>query len=755
MATISDVAKKAGVSTVTVSRVINNASNVSPQTRARVEQAIDELGYVPSGVAQSLRSKRTHSLALIVPDIQNQFWTTVARGVEDAAQSRGYSIFLCNTDESAAKQQRYLEAVISQRVDGVAIAPYDSDAQNLGMLRQRNIPTVVIDRYLSGWDVDTVTGDSISGSRAVVKHLIDLGHRRIAMLSGPMNTSTAVDREIGYRIALAEANIPYDAGIVKYGEFRSISGERLTHQLLNSPERPSAIFAANNALAMGALDAFDALGLRVPYDIALVCFDDLPNTSRLFPFLTVVVQPAYDIGANAAQLLLSRLDSDVALRPRRVVLPTRVIIRHSCGSSLNDESRSVLSLPLRKEAEVKSQLVKHLTPAELRTASVNVPEYGAALVRRLPGISNEDKSDASRLQSVFTGGQPDRIPHFELQVTGQTLVEYVLGRKLSAASENGRGSGNPAISPAEHVEFAQRLGIDAVPCPFYWYPNNVYGVTSHGQHQYIDGTIKGWDDLERLESPAPLADQLNTLEMYLRAAEGTGVGVFASFASFFQSALRAVGLDDALFLLYDDQAFLLRLMDMMLSHQERVMRAVCDRFANDLTFILIRDELAHQTGPLVSPKFLEEHYLPRMERLLAPAKAYAKPLVIHTSGQLRNLLPILVRLGFDAVHPVSPESNDIAEIQKEWGDRIILTGGFPTSLLLYGTETVVEETVGRLYDTFGKNGRYIFSTSGALDEGVPPQPYEAMVKVSHRLATLGIGQPELHFSTASPATVIG
>ena len=138
----------------------------------------------------------------------------------------------------------------------------------------------------------------------------------------------------GYRIALAEAGIPFQPELVKYGEFRAISGERLTHQLLNGDVKPTAIFAANNAIAMGVIDALDARGLRIPSDIALVCFDDLPNTSRLFPFLTVVVQPSYDIGANAAQMLFSRLDSAAQIPARHVVLPTRMVVRHSCGAWL-------------------------------------------------------------------------------------------------------------------------------------------------------------------------------------------------------------------------------------------------------------------------------------------------------------------------------------------------------------------------------------------------------------------------------------
>ncbi len=215
MSTISDVAKRAGVAPVTVSRVINNAPNVSVSTREKVQQAIKALGYVPSGAAQSLRSKRTRSLALLVSDITNAFWTTVARGVEDAAQSHNYSILLCNTVENQTKQQRYLDVVISQRVDGVIIAPYDSDAESLAKLRHRNIPTVVIDRQIDGWDIDTVIGDSISGARALVQHLINLGHKRIAMISGPANTSTSMDRIAGYHIALNEAGIPFEPCLIK------------------------------------------------------------------------------------------------------------------------------------------------------------------------------------------------------------------------------------------------------------------------------------------------------------------------------------------------------------------------------------------------------------------------------------------------------------------------------------------------------------------------------------------------------------
>ena len=364
MSTISDVARQAGVSTVTVSRVLNNAPNVNHATRTRVERAIQELGYVPNVVARSLRSKRTRSLALILPDITNPFWTTVARGVEDAAQNSGYSVFLCNTDENCTKQLRYLELVASRRVDGVIIAPCNSNVGNVNLLRDRDIATVIVDRRVEGWEVDSVRGDSFGGARALVRHLISLGHKRIAMISGPGGTSTAEDRVAGYLTALMEASMAPDPRLIKQGEFRAASGEHLTHELLAEDLNPTAVFAANNAIALGVIKAVGQRWLRIPHDIALVCFDDFDEASHLLPFLTVAVQPAYDIGVNAAQLLLGRIETPQTLEPRHVVLPTRLIIRHSCGSHLHDGNGSRLSLPVTGVAPARVVLVKPAQEAE-------------------------------------------------------------------------------------------------------------------------------------------------------------------------------------------------------------------------------------------------------------------------------------------------------------------------------------------------------------------------------------------------------
>jgi LacI family transcriptional regulator, galactose operon repressor len=360
LTTIADVAKRAGVSKVTVSRVINGAGNVRPATRERVEWAIQELQYLPSVAARSLRSKRTNALALIVPDITNPFWTTIARGVEDAAQSGGYSVLLCNSDENPEKQSHYIDVVIRQRVDGVIIAPYSCDAQLLKRLRERSIPTVAIDRCIDGWEVDTVTGDSFSGAFALVHHLVELGHRRIAIISGPQTTSSAEDRVLGYLYALEAAGITPDERLILRGEYRSVSGEALTFKLLDGGLPFTAIFAANNAIAIGVLTALEQRDLRIPRDISLVCFDDIPYLSHILPFLTAAVQPAYEMGLQSAQLLLNRLGGTAQDTPARIVLPTSLVVRYSCGSRGQQ-----FSLPLFEKSSSEDKIpVNTLFPGQ-------------------------------------------------------------------------------------------------------------------------------------------------------------------------------------------------------------------------------------------------------------------------------------------------------------------------------------------------------------------------------------------------------
>jgi LacI family transcriptional regulator len=678
-------------------------------------------------------------LALLVPDITNAFWTTVARGVEDAAQSGNYSVLLCNTDENPAKQLRYLNVVLSQRVDGVIIAPYDSDARNLGKLRERNIPTVVIDRRIEGWDVDSVYSDSVSGARALVQYLIGLGHRQIAMISGPAKTSTAEDRVAGYCIALSEAGIPVDPRLIKRGEYRLVSGEQLTYQVLDEGLNPTTIVAANTAIAMGVIDALMKRGLRVPQDVALVCFDELPDAA-FFPFLTVVAQPAYDMGMNAAQLLLSRLSADVTLQPRHVVLPMRLLLRYSCGRHLKDKNDGAFSLPLARGAQTPSILVKPLSPEEKRDFSSRIAGITLSTPGKEARTPDYDKSDVNRLLKAFRHQEADRLPHLEFWVTSKVVYEYVLGRVLAYDVVDARVGGQ-SITPEDHVEFAQRLGMDAVACNFSWRPNNVFAKAADGTEHYVDGTVKTWADLDHLEPPVPLAEQLGYLERYLRASQGTGVGVFANFTSFFDSAMLAVGVADSLYMFYDNRPLLEKLMDILLEHQEKVACAVCDRFADDLAFVLVNDDIAHNAGLMINPLMFNEIFPQRMKRLIAPAKEHGKLLAMHTDGKMDQVLPILHEIGFDIVHPIEPESNDILEVKRQWAGKIALVGNLPTALLAYGNKDQLEEKVKEYCVKLAPGGGYVFGSSSGIIEGIPPENFVAMTKAVHKYGRYGtLGQ---------------
>ncbi|MCL5986164.1 MAG: LacI family transcriptional regulator [Actinobacteria bacterium] len=333
MPTIQNVAKLAGVSPITVSRVINNSGYVRRDTRKRVEEAIAELRYVPNALARSLRSKQTNIVALILTDVTNPFWTTVARGVEDVADKKSFSVILCNTDEDVIKEANYINVLLRRQVDGIIIAPARKDGKHLRLLKYQNVPCVIIDRKVQGFESDSVRGDSLDGAYQLIKHLISLGHSRIALIGGPSYVSTAEDRLQGYLKALQEHGLPLEERLILRGEHKQESGYRLTKELLAREPWPTAIFAVNNFIAVGVLQALREAGLSVPDDMALVCFDDIPQASLIYPFLTVVAQPAYEMGTMAAQMLLERLASNSKRkRIRQIIMKPTLIIRESCGS---------------------------------------------------------------------------------------------------------------------------------------------------------------------------------------------------------------------------------------------------------------------------------------------------------------------------------------------------------------------------------------------------------------------------------------
>ncbi|MEK8127566.1 substrate-binding domain-containing protein [Paenibacillus filicis] len=332
MITIYDIAKKANVSAMTVSRVINNSGKISDATRQRVKQVMEELHYVPNSNARSLVLQKTHIISLLITDITNPFYTTLARGAEDTAKRLGYKLLFGNSDENYAKEKDYVDMILSTRVDGVLFAPTgDGSAAHLQQLQKHNMPLVLLDREVPGIQADTVLGDSKEGARRLVEHLLSLGHRRIALINGSEDVSTARQRHVGYKEALKLNDVPYDEALVLYANYREIQNETALSQLLHLPDPPTAIFAANNFLAIGAIQGLRAQGLQVPDDMSVVCFDDLGLASALNPFLTVAAQPAYQFGSLGMQWLIDRIEGRSQDEPRTIILPSELIVRSSAA----------------------------------------------------------------------------------------------------------------------------------------------------------------------------------------------------------------------------------------------------------------------------------------------------------------------------------------------------------------------------------------------------------------------------------------
>jgi LacI family transcriptional regulator len=330
MPTVHDVAKLAGVSPITVSRVINNSGYISAATRDRVETVIKEIGYVPNTLARGLRSKRTNTLALVVTDITNPYFTSMARGVEDVAGASNYAVIYCNTDESETKEEKYANILAQRQVDGVLLVPACGNAKIINFLESNDISVVVLDRRVSGVNTDFVRSDSEDGANRLIKLLIGLGHERIAVITGPKKVSTAVDRVKGYRQALVDAGLNENE-LIYYGSFTQQSGYDFTKQAMLQSPKPTAIFAANNFILLGVVKALRELQLKVPEDVSVVGFDDFPESMLVKPFFTAVLQPAYEMGRLAAELLLKRISGELSGECQKIILPTEIIERESSG----------------------------------------------------------------------------------------------------------------------------------------------------------------------------------------------------------------------------------------------------------------------------------------------------------------------------------------------------------------------------------------------------------------------------------------
>ena len=337
MPTVLDVAKRAGVAPITVSRVINNSGYISQTTRERVEAAVKELGYVPNTIARGLRSKRTMTLALVVTDITNPYFTLMARGVEDVAGDSGYTVVYCNSDESEAKEEKYVNILAQRQVDGVLLVPSCGNVKTIKFLLSNDITVVALDRRVSGVEIDSVRSDSQDGAKRLINLLIRLGHKRIAMITGPKDVSTSVDRVTGYQQALSEADLDENE-LVYYGAFNQESGYEFTNQAMLHSPRPTAIFGANNFITIGIIKALHDLKIDVPGDVSVVGFDDLPESMLVNPFITVARQPAYEMGRIATELLLKRISIELDEEYQELILPTEIIEHDSISSRRNNSN---------------------------------------------------------------------------------------------------------------------------------------------------------------------------------------------------------------------------------------------------------------------------------------------------------------------------------------------------------------------------------------------------------------------------------
>jgi LacI family transcriptional regulator len=328
MTTIREVAESAGVSYATVSHVINNTRLVSPETRERVLAAMAALNYRPNALARSLRQGKTNTIGLVLPDSANPFFAEISRCIEDETFKKGYSVFLCNTELDTQRELFYVDVLSKKQVDGIIFVAAGDQADSLEFLVSRNMPVVMIDRDVPNVEVDAVLTDHQLGGYLATRHLLELGHTRIACIAGPSSITPSAERIIGYRKALEEAGLPYDEKLVLRGDYHAQSGMDITHTILRMDPRPTAIFALNDLMALGALRAAAEAGCSVPSDLAVVGYDDLELSHFTNPPLTTIAQPKTEIGAQAVDLLVDRM-SRKDRSPSRVVLPPELIVRRS------------------------------------------------------------------------------------------------------------------------------------------------------------------------------------------------------------------------------------------------------------------------------------------------------------------------------------------------------------------------------------------------------------------------------------------
>jgi LacI family transcriptional regulator/LacI family repressor for deo operon, udp, cdd, tsx, nupC, and nupG len=324
------VAEEAGVSVATVSRVLNHQSGVTERKRKRVLRTVERMGYARNRIARRLRGLKSQVIGLVIPDIQNPFFTAIARGIEDRLAELGFSLLLCNSDDNRDKERTYLDILRAESVAGVILTTADGHSAAVDALVRAGIPVVAIDRRIDSTRVDSVLVDNMAGAFQAVSHLIELGHRHIGFIGLPLYLTPGRERHAGYQKALRDHGLTAPAAYRRITGARLFGGKEATQQLLDAHTRITALFVANNMMTLGAMDAIRQRGWRIPQDISLVGFDDAPWYALVEPPITCVAQPTYELGLAAARLLLEHIEQP-DLSAQHLRLPPRLIVRSSCA----------------------------------------------------------------------------------------------------------------------------------------------------------------------------------------------------------------------------------------------------------------------------------------------------------------------------------------------------------------------------------------------------------------------------------------
>jgi DNA-binding LacI/PurR family transcriptional regulator len=331
VATIADVATKARVSVSTAARVLSGRGYASDETRRLVLEAAKELGYVPNQIARSLRTRQTNLVGLLIGDVENSFYSVIAKNVESVAKNAGYHVVLCNSDDDPQIEREYLTLLEAMQVDALVVTPTTKNRRYLANLLDKGMVIVQVDRRVDGLAADAILVDNEAGAMSAVSSLIEAGHTRIGILAGDVEVATARQRLAGYERALGEHGIPVRKDLIKTGSFHREHAIEDATELIRADPAPTAIFAANNILAEALLITLDQEGLRVPRDVSVVAFDDVQWMSMVEPAVTTVRQPIADIARSAAELVFRRLREGRDGRPTTVVFRTELVGRASVG----------------------------------------------------------------------------------------------------------------------------------------------------------------------------------------------------------------------------------------------------------------------------------------------------------------------------------------------------------------------------------------------------------------------------------------